>query len=506
MLKKVFSFVFIFLFFLSACDRTSGTQIPTENLPGETSVPVSSGEDWGNYNDYKLGLISSEHAAVDSMPNASIYHIAIQIADDLLSLQGQEKVRYTNQETQALSEVYFQLFPNMEGGSSTITAARVDGSAVEPVYEDGNADVRVPLSAPLEPGQTVVIELEFSVTLPQDAGGNYGLFGYLDNVLVLDGFYPASPVYDSTGWHKGLIPPNSDTTFQDVSFYQVTVTAPKNLVIAASGIATAKQEQDGKQVVTFAIGPARDFYIAASDEFEVISKKVGETTINSYTVTGLKDGSKLALETAATAIKAYNERIGTYPYTEFDVVSTPMQGAYGIEYPGIVGINYALYDLDATIYGTSAKTILESTVAHESGHQWFYNVVGDDQYNEPWLDESMTQYITALYYLEQYGQEGFDYYQTTWYNRWSRVDQEMMPIGLSAASYSGAEYGGIVYGRGPLFVDALAQTMGNSTFHQFLKDYYQANKWGIATTASYKQLAEKECGCDLSKLFSEWVY
>jgi aminopeptidase N len=81
-----------------------------------------------------------------------------------------------------------------------------------------------------------------------------------------------------------------------------------------------------------------------------------------------------------------------------------------------------------------------------------------------------------------------------------------MPIGLSAASYEGREYSGIVYGRGPIFVETLSINMKKDVFEQFLKDYYSTNKWGIVDTTSYKQEAEQHCQCDLTELFDEWVY
>ena len=90
--------------------------------------------------------------------------------------------------------------------------------------------------------------------------------------------------------------------------------------------------------------------------------------------------------------------------------------------------------------------------------------------------------------------------------RWARVDGADIPIGMPVRDYSGKEYGAIVYGRGPLFVESLAQTMGEETLDVFLRDYYETHKWGIATTESLKQLAESHCDCDLTPLFEDWVY
>jgi aminopeptidase N len=84
---------------------------------------------------------------------------------------------------------------------------------------------------------------------------------------------------------------------------------------------------------------------------------------------------------AAEAIEILSQVVGPFPYTEFDVINSPM-GALGIEYPGIVSIARSLYDA----HGAQAQVSFESTVAHEVAHQRFYNVVGNDQPGEPWLE------------------------------------------------------------------------------------------------------------------------
>jgi aminopeptidase N len=489
---------------VTACSPNTPQATPVQTVATEISGPAV--DNWDDRGIFRAGLIKDEQKALEQLPGASVYHLDVQIADDFTSLQGQEQVRYTNQENKALDAIYFQLFPNMAGGVSSVSAVKVDGQDVQPVYEAENSTVRVPLTAPLQPGQRVVIQMDFKIEVPTEPGGNYGLFGYLNNILVLDGFYPAIPVYDEAGWHAGKLLPNSGTTFQDASFYVARVTAPDSLTMITSGIQVDSAKVGNNQILTFAAGPARDFYMAASDRFVLLSEMVGETKVNSYAFKDRSEGSQAALRTAVNAIKSFSARLGMYPYTEFDVVSTPMQGATGIEYPGITGINYAVYDPSATVSGVPAPVMLEATVAHEVGHQWFYNAVGNDQINEPWLDEAVTQYVTGLYFLDMYGQQGMDSYRGSWVSRWERVNRELIPIGLPANGYEGREYSAIVYGRGPLFIEALEQKMGQAAFDQFLRDYYQSYKWGIGTTAAFKQLADKHCQCDLTPLFNEWVY
>ena len=485
--------------------KPAATQEPAPASTAAPSVRQPFDGKWDDRAVFEAGLTRAERKALAQLPGASIYHIDLQIADDLASLQGRQQVRYTNQESKPLDAIYFQLFPTMYGGKSAVSAVKVDGQEAQAVYESRDSTVKVPLPAPLQPGKQVVVQMEFKVSLPREMGGSYGLFGYLDGILVLDGFYPAIPAYDDAGWHAGALPPNADSTYMDASFYLVRVTAPARLTLAASGIEINRERKENNQVVTLAAGPARDYYIAGSERFTVVSETLGETKVNSYAFKERTEGTRLALRAAVGSLKSFNTRFGAYPYTEFDVVSTPML-ASGIEYPGIVGINHTYYDTGGTFSGVPAPVMIESVVAHEVGHQWFYNVVGSDQINEPWLDEAVDQYVTGLYFLDAYGKSGYDGYRSTWQSRWERVSRADIPIGMPAEKYQGKEYGAIVYGRGPLFVEALAEKMGQATFDKFLRDYYQSNQWGIGDTAAFVRLAEKHCQCDLTALFNEWVY
>jgi aminopeptidase N len=368
----------------------------------------------------------------------------------------------------------------------------------------------VPLATALQPGEQAIVEMDFVVSIPREMGGNYGLFGYFDDVLVLDTFYPVIPVYDDEGWYDGMPSPNGDITYFDASFYLVRLTAPARLTVVASGIEVAREREAGKQVLTLAAGPARDFYLAASDRYTVVSERVGETTVNSYVLrtrspAAQKDGAKLALRYAVGALKSFNARFGAYPYTEFDVASTPMR-ALGIEYPGMVGIALRLYDAEETVLGLPSQVVLESTVVHEAAHQWFYNLVGNDQVDEPWLDEAIVQYAVGLYYVDVHGERAAQEYRASWGSRWDRVDRADIPIGMPTGSYTSQEYGAIVYGRGPFFVAALAEELGQERFDAFLRDYAETHEWGIGTGDAFKQLAERHCQCDLAPLFEEWVY
>ena len=155
---------------------------------------------WEDRTVYSAGLVGSERQALDQLPGATVYHIDLTIPDDLTILEGREEVRYTNCETRTLEELYLHLVPNYSGGKVTIASLAVDGTetAFEAVFEE--TAIRVPLVLPLAPNDAITLRVDFRVEVPREMGGKYGLFGYFEDVLVLDTFYPAVAAYHGDGW------------------------------------------------------------------------------------------------------------------------------------------------------------------------------------------------------------------------------------------------------------------------------------------------------------------
>jgi aminopeptidase N len=320
---------------------------------------------------------------------------------------------------------------------------------------------------------------------------------------VLDTFYPMIPVFDETGWYKAYPQDNGDHTYNDASFYVIEVDAPADLVLTSAGIAVDEKLHGNRKTTVFASGPARDYYLAGSRVFVEMTETVGETTVRVFTRPEFSINQALAVDYGVNAIEIMSEEIGEYPYTEFEVLSSPMR-ALGIEYPGITSLLVNEFDDSEELYGGPSAQMLESTLVHEAGHMWFYNVVGNDQQNQPWVDEALVQYITYLYYLNRYGSGSG--YVDSWEFRWSRVEYADIPIGMPAEDYHGAEYGGIVYGRGPLFFLELEKKYGLDTLLEGIQIYYEDNLWGIGYDTTLRAALEEACGCDMESHFQEWVY
>jgi aminopeptidase N len=263
----------------------------------------------------------------------------------------------------------------------------------------------------------------------------------------------------------------------------------------------------GHAVVDLELDPARDFYLAAGADLEALPAGrggAGGPAIRCFAPPGRGAAAAFAVDVAAQAIRIFGRRFGPYPYDTFTVLAGPL-ASLGIEFPGLTVIGERIFSLGGSVDGAPMRAVLESTVAHEVAHQWFYNLVGSDQAAEPWLDEALAQYATRLYYLDRYGEGAADSYADSWWSRWNRVERAPMPIGLPATSYTAKEYGAIVYGRGPLFIETLASSMGVPAFDRALKRYVERFSWRIARGADFLSVAEEECGCDLNALFTAWV-
>jgi hypothetical protein len=458
-----------------------------------------------------MGDLSLYHSAlkpefegdVETSPDATRYFIQVALdPNEPSTLTGVEQVRYTNTEDVPLNGVYFRLYPNLPGYGGSMIAEKVilNGTPVEATLEAQGSALRVPLDPPLAPGGVADLTLWFRETLPTDTKAGYGLYAYADDVYALAGFYPTIPVYDDEGWNVEVAPPYGDATFTDAAFYQVHLTVPEDLTVVTSGSTLeTSASADGTRTWVAAGGPMRDFYVAMSPDYEVVSEEVDGTQVNSYYRSAQDEGGELALRYAADALRVFNERFGPYPYTELDVVATPTKAA-GIEYPGAIVIAQGLYGEEGGFF--------ELAAAHEVAHQWWYGLVGNDQLDEPWLDEALTNYSVYLYYEDTVGGDVADLVKQRVFEgpyRTAQEDQRDRGVAGPVASFSEHDYGAIVYGKGPLFFDALRADLGDEAFFAALRHYLETNRYSVAYPGDLIAALEETSGQQVDDLYEFWI-
>ena len=500
--------ILILAFLLSGCQASSVTTpfTGTADHPSQPAdIPDPLQQAWDDYGFFLPGLASDEPARDSPLKGLTIYHLDIQLGEDLQSLTGRQELQFTNPFEEPLGVIYLRLFPNLSGGHMVVEEIAAEGKPCQGVLQAGDSVLAVSLPESLAPAETLTLQLSFALELPTTMEGNYGLFGYHDGILLLQEFFPLVPTLTQQGWTLDVPPPFGDLTSQPAGYYLLRLQLPADLTLISSGSIVQRTQQGKNQVALIATGPARDLYVAAGSEFASEAEPEGEMSLVSYADPEETGTARQVNEITAAAIDVFEDLLSPYPYTELETFATPMQ-ALGMEYPGVVALSERMYDPSAMIGGIPGPQYLEGTVVHEVAHQWFYNLVGNDQVKAPWLDEALVQYMTALYFRARYGEQGYQQFRSTWFDRWDRVDRREIPIGLPSSEYTSQEYGAIVYGRGPLFIEALADFMGEDAFGHFLKAYINQLRWNISTPADFQRLAEAACTCDLDPLMESWVY
>lgn len=435
--------------------------------------------------------------ALDSLADATRYVLDVTVSFESeveATIAGTVDIRYTNQTGSALDELYLMLWPNHPSqylGSAELGTVMVDGAVVEPDFEHGGLAARLTLAEPLAPGAAAEISADFTAYAVGglEGGARYGLS---HGVLLAPTFYPMIPRFFDGEWETEPAPRGGDTTNSETSFYAWRITAPADMAVAATGTVIESSATGNSQTQVLVTGPVRDLALVVGP-LEATQRTVDGVILTAYVLPRNAGEADRLLDQAARQLENLQALVGPYPYTELDIIDAP--GAFGgIEYPALIFIGV----VDGGGY--------EVANVHEVGHQWFYGLIGDDQLREPWLDEAAASYTEVLYYEATRGPAAAERYLE---NFWGYVDASQypdLPIGLPIDEYPGGEYVLMVYGKGALFFDALRRELGDETFFEFLRSYYDTYRYGTATSEGFQAVAEQTCACELDELFNLWVY
>ncbi|HEY72853.1 MAG: hypothetical protein B6I35_04845 [Anaerolineaceae bacterium 4572_32.2] len=452
--------------------------------------------------DHAQALRPEFSADLALFPDATRYEIELIVDLDATTVTGHERVSYTNTAAVVLDALYLRLFPNTPGygGEMAVTDVLLDGAPAEPVAELDGSALRLPLDPPLEPGAQLDLTLDFTASIPTHVGTGYRQFGYYDGILALTNVYPLIPVYDDEGWNVEMAPTYGDAVYSETSFYNVRISAPAEMALFVSGVCSPPTfDSDDIATWTCVAGPMRDFNAILGPDYRVKSDVVEGVTVNSIFYSGHQEGGELALDQATEAVRIFSNRFGPYPFTELDIVETPTS-AGGIEYPGLVVINSAYYE--------TLSEDMEWVVVHETGHQWWYSLVGNDQVDDPWLDEALVQYSTLLYYEERYGAGlAADLVDEVFRQPYEGLVESGRdaPAGMPVAAYDADDYGTVVYRKGPLYFHELRREVGDEDFGAIVQTYFNHNRYAVARPEDWLTAVESVTGDEHHALYEQWI-
>lgn len=448
------------------------------------------------------------------------YEIDVKIDEKEKTYRGKQKTTFKNETGEPLKAIYFRLYPNAFKNFKDSPIVLSHTPYTEESYKNGYIDIekislegedlkysiegvddtvlKIELKEPLMEESFIAIDMEYFVKLPT----SQDRFGYGENTINFGNWYPVLSVYDEDGWSKNPYYGVGDPFYTDISNYDVNIRVDKDIVIASSGNILEEKIEGKEKVYKIEGKMIRDFAFAASRDFKIREEKIDGTVVKLYYLEEKEDLIKEALKYSTDSIKTFNKAFGKYPYGVYSVVLTEFPS--GMEYPGVVFIGKQFFHKRGLEY-------LEQVIVHETAHQWWYGIVGNDEVKEAWLDEGLTSYSEVIYMDEVYGEEKgdayFEYNIETGYDitkKYLKGENNIINKPLDEFE-DWDDYGLLVYTKSAMFLRDIENTYGKDILIDILGDYFKENKYKNATTEDFASSFEKITGHSFKAMNEKWL-
>ena len=240
------------------------------------------------------------------------------------------------------------------------------------------------------PNETIEIEVEWDAKVPRP----FARTGYRDEYYFIAQWFPKLGVLEDAGWNTHQFHAHTEF-YSDYGVYEVRITVPQRFVVGASGREVGRAENaDGTVTHRYGAEDIHDFAWTASPDFVDVRQTFEHPTLPPVEMRLLLQPEHAGQEsrhfdaTAAT-LKYYGEWFGAYPYDHITIVDPAYRsGSGGMEYP-------TLFTAGARWLGPARVAQPERVTIHEAGHQFWYGIVGSNEFEHAWMDEGINTFSAA---------------------------------------------------------------------------------------------------------------
>lgn len=539
------------------------------------------GEDWPTPTDYRNASGAPGHRYWQQQVD---YDIDVSLDEARRTLSGREAVTYTNNSPDALGYLWLLLdqqnyrrdslaersrtyrnsetvsvneiqrirrFQDWEGGFNDLRVTGPDGQAVPFTIVDSM--MRIELPRPLATGQSFAFTIDFTLPLPETnvVGGRSGYECFTEahedgNCLFLAAqWFPRLAVYsDYEGWHNAQFLGSGEFTLE-FGDYDVSITAPADHVVAATGVLTnpdilgaeqrarldrartadepvyivtpqeaaaaeARPARSGTRTWNFSADNVRDFGWASSRKFIWDAMGVEQQSAEHPVVMAMsfypKEARPLwdAYSTKAIAhtLDVYNQFAFTYPYPTAQSVNGPVGG---MEYPMITfnGPRPVRADDGTLTYTERAKNGLIGVVIHEVGHTYFPMIVNSDERQWTWMDEGLNSFLQ--YQAQKLWDPDFPSRGEPRDIVEYMVSEDQVPVMTHSDSL--LQFGNNAYAKPATALVILRETvLGRELFDRAFREYSQRWAFKRPTPYDFFRTMEESSGVDLDWFWRGWFY
>jgi hypothetical protein len=486
------------------------------------------------------------------------YRISARLNTAQKAIHGALALDYYNQSPDTLHFIWFHIWANAYANGNTALGREIEkdkelkksakkaekgfmdslnfsvkGKALKTQPHPEHSDIiQVLLHEPLLPGQSLTIETPFYNKLPT----YFSRSGFSDGQFIATQWYPKPAVYDREGWHPM---PYLDMGEYYANFgnFDVTITLPDNLVLAASGMLQneeelAKYKETGRENNNRNSAKGQSFNLPGSGTktLRYIAENVHDfawfampDAIVQYDTCLLASGKVIdvfsyywpdsrthwvnSIDYLKSGIRFLSQQLGEYPHPQVSAVQGPRNvNSGGMEYPMITIITVPPKDM---------TTQLEITIVHEVGHNWFQGILGTNERKYPWFDEGINTYYQFKYEAQQGKNSVFgNKIPETVSNLppeefFNVIMQSLAAVPFKYAVNTASEdfdskdqYGLTAYFKGAIWVYILQSRMGVYKFEKGMRKYYETWKFRHPSPADFKAVMEEAAGFSLDDIFS----
>ncbi len=466
-----------------------------------------------------------------SLRNAN-YDIKITLDTKEKQIKGTEILKWRNISKDAIDQLQFHLYMNAfknnkstfikESGGSARRLRKKEGwgwidintleinnqdlteriEFIQP--DDGNkydqTVMKVDLDRPLWPGREIEVNINFTTQLPILFRRN----GYYKNFFFAAQWFPKIGVYIDNQWNCHQFHAHSEF-FADYGVYNVDITVPQKYIVGATGILQTEQVTGENKILSFHAEDVHDFAWTAWPDYLVAKETYQDIEIAVFHEKDHQGAIERTMTAVKNALDFMGNWVGKYPYPKITVVHPPTKCMYvaGMEYPTFV-TGGAFWGIPQGIKLTEMVTI------HEFTHNYWYGMVGSNEFEEAWLDEGINTYTEIKIMNKYYGKETslFDFagmkigeipYNRSSYIRIPDRDRTLQ----NAWDYIGGGYGTFSYSKPALMLLTLENIVGEDTMNSIMKTYFERWKFKHPHTNDFIKVVNDVTGEDYTWFFEQ---
>ena len=501
--------------------------------------------------------VGSAQASSALSPRNANYSIDVQLDTSTRTLTGREVLTWRNISGISTSELQFHLYYNAwkntrstwmrerllgrglglhsrserKWGWIEVSSVRLLGAGDAPPIEltghmryispdDGNADDQTVLAVPLlrevAPGETVNVLLEWTSTIPR----TFARTGAIGNFFFLAQWFPKVGVLEETGWNCHQFHTATEF-FADYGVYDVRITVPTGWIIGATGRSQdVRDNGDGTSEHRYYQEDVHDFAWTTSPDYLDLAERFEHPTLPDVDIRLLLQSEHAGqadryFDATRAALQHYGEWYGPYPYGHVTVVDPAWQsGTGGMEYP-------TLFTAGTRWLAPEPVTQPERVTVHEAGHQFWYGIVGSNEFEHAWLDEGLNTFSTARTideaftpnYRSQRYFGGFIPYvfrdiprsratdgnRLSGYRTAARMDVQATPT----YQYWPGTASAITYNKTALWLHTLERYLGWPTLQEIMAIFFDRWKFRHPTPQDFFDVASEVSGQDLRWFFDQ---